>query len=305
MFPDLPPDKRAIEERDYQDCVDARNSPPPTLELTPRPLPTNAPTIVANIPRRRAGAGTILETSLAAFPSYYSNRNQWFMEKGDKIIRVFAGAQRGDGAKELDKPWPGLLIVVVSSMDNNNYFPSEGGAYQTPVRVGPVRIVDANGMQLTLVSDNGQVFVFDVSTRKFISQKPDFTYSRMAGAGQIVESGVPPVPLPEDVFTNQWYEDKEGIRITLLAGSEAKDDRQGVVAVVTTSQNQPEPLSKETYPAPIRFGPLRVFDANGEKVTVTAGDNIFVFDVSSRRFISWPNMPPDLSILPTPNHLTP
>jgi hypothetical protein len=308
--PDLTSDKRAIEERDYKDCMDALNSPPPTLELTPRPLPTNAPTIVANIPRRRAGAGTILETGLAPFPSYYRISNQWYMEKGGKIIRVFAGAQKGDGAKNLDKPWPGILIVVVSTTDNNNYFPSEGGTYQTPVRAGLVHIVDANGMRLTLVSESGQVFVFDVSTREFIPQKPDAKASYTAGAGRIVESGVPPIPLPEDTFTNQWYEDKDGYRITVLAGNEVENDRQGVIVVITTSQDQQEFLSKETYLAPIPLGPLQIFDVDSEKITATAGERIFVFDVASHKFITWPDvefdpLPPTSSPLVTPSISSP
>lgn len=296
---DLPPDKLAIEKEDYQRCVDAHTSPVPTNGIQPSPLLPSDSTTVANIPRRRAGAGTIVETSLAPFPSYYLVRNQWYMEEDNRIIRVFAGAQKGDGAVSLEKPWPGLVAIVVSMPGTNKFISSEGGIYWTPVKDGPVRIIDADGKHLTLLSENGQIFVFDVTSRQFIQQETNISISRPAGSGRIVENGDTPITLRDFIIYNQWYEEKNGNRITIFAGIESNNDRQGILVVVTTSLDQQVLISKEIFEAPLAIGPLRIFDVDGEKLTVIAGGNIFVFDVGARKYIALPDVPPDTLPLPT------
>lgn len=57
-------------------------------------------------------------------------------------------------------------IVVVSG-----YWPNSsrrGGRYPTPVKAGSVRISEANGLRLTLMSEQGIRFVFDVQTQQYV-----------------------------------------------------------------------------------------------------------------------------------------
>src|SRR5207253_9419659 len=44
--------------------------------------------------------------------------------------------------------------------------------YDTPLRAGGMRVVAANGLRLTLHADNGQQFIFDVATRKWLPFAP-------------------------------------------------------------------------------------------------------------------------------------
>ena len=127
-----------------------------------KPIPTDSPIQLADIPSRPAGAGTIVESGQAPFPAYYVFQNMWYMKKGDRVIRVYAGAQRGDpqqGGKTLDKPWPGVLMIIAS--------PGEEVQYLTPVKAGVVKIVDAVGERLVLNAEDGRAFYFDVPGRQF------------------------------------------------------------------------------------------------------------------------------------------
>lgn len=163
----LPPEKRVIEQR-YQD---ARATALAGTQPPPRPfVPTTPePTVLGGLPRTPAGNGTIIENGPAPFPAYIFVANQWITEVNDKEILVYAGAVRGDGARQFDPPWQGEVIVVVNTPDYSQFFPDEGGEYQTPTKVGPVRIVSADGMKLTLNAPDGTSFVFDVVSRKFVS----------------------------------------------------------------------------------------------------------------------------------------
>ncbi len=41
--------------------------------------------------------------------------------------------------------------------------------YKTPTKAGVVQVVDATGMRLKLVADDGQMFYFDIASRKFVA----------------------------------------------------------------------------------------------------------------------------------------
>ncbi len=171
QFPDissLPPRKQEIWLQEWAEYATAFASTP----LPPQPfIPTTPePTVLSDVPRKAAGVGTIVEESQAPFPgSVYHFENQWYTEVGGKVIEVFAGAQRGDGAVDLPRPWQGLVIVVISTPDYSRFFPGEGCEALTPVKVGPVRIVNGKGWQLTLVAEDGTTFVFDVAACQFVS----------------------------------------------------------------------------------------------------------------------------------------
>jgi hypothetical protein len=292
---DLPPDKKQAEEERYKKCVEARQSPIPTYNNAHQmPEFTMEPTQLLPIPRRKAGIGTIIETGLAPFPSYLTISNQWYTESGNKLMRVFAGAQRSDGAKELPKPWAGLVIIEVSSTkDLKTFFPNEGGSYYTPKKSGIVRIIDADGDKLVLLAENGDIFYFDLASRNFLTTETKSPYSRKAGSGYIVEERATNFPIGEFKITNQWYFEEDNQRVTVLAGEDSQ--AAGAIAIVTSSLDLQKVLSIEFVHIPI--GPLRIFDANNKQITLVSGENIFVFDTQALKFTQWPEFPPDVSQL--------
>lgn len=290
---DLPPEKKKAEEERYKNCVDARKSPFPPVKAYQTPMYTVEPTRIANLPRRKAGDGTIVETSLAPFPSYLAFYNQWYIETNGKITRVFAGARRGDGAVPFDRPWKGLVFVEVTSSDKTQAYPAEGGFYETPEKPGYLRIIDARGQMLTLLAENGQVYTFDVSTRQYLKSEKDFVYTRKAGDGVLIENNATELRTDSMVIYNQWYVDKDGQRITVLAGQD--DAGTGLVSVIATSLDEQKVFSHENYLTPI--GPLRIFDAQNERLTLISGEYIFVFDVAARKFVVWPEFSPDFQFV--------
>jgi len=160
----LPPEKQAILERERQ----FREGTPPLPSLPPKgevqpgkpgspPEPTLEPALV---PRKAAGAGTIIEDGQAPISSMvFSGRNRWYEVKGDEKIAVYAGADGQD-------PSQGVLIVVILSLDETT---KKGGAtYRSPIKDGALSIVGAEQERLTLVSEGGTTFIFDVAARQFV-----------------------------------------------------------------------------------------------------------------------------------------
>lgn len=293
-FNELPSDKRAIAEEEYKNCLEAIKTPS-TLGMS-KPIPATPVPGGDSSPflRREAGFGTIVETSFSPLPSFYVIKNQWYSEQNGKQIIVFAGAQRSDplqGEKSLDKPWPGLLIVAVNEL-GGKFLSDEGGKYWTPTKVGPVRIVEAEGMNLTLAAEDGTVFVFDVSTRQFISTVSDTPISRMAGAGDIVESRDTPFYVDGYDFVNYWTESRPEIgTITVMVGAQSNNPEKGVlVIVVSPLEDKNTVLEEVAYLTPIKGGALRIVEADGEILTIVSEDGlIYVFDVQSRQFLSLPS----------------
>jgi hypothetical protein len=177
LGPELPPEKHAAEEMQYQRCVEARKSPASAAERAnaPRPrlgntpAPTPPPYIPpADLPSRAGGDGTIVDDGSSLFPLNYI-ANQWWVMRGGKWIRVFAGAVQTDGVTILPRPWQGEVIVAVSTLDGLTFFLAECGTYKTPSKVGPVKIVDAQGERLVLLAEDGTTLYFDVPARRFVA----------------------------------------------------------------------------------------------------------------------------------------
>ena len=162
--------KRAIEQQYQNERATplARTQPPRNPSAT-APLRTPLPTMSMNIiPRRAAGAGTIIENGQAPFPGMaYTFENQWMATVGNENLIVYAGLDRSDSSLQ-----QGIVIVVGRSLDwTRETRPT--GVYKTPLKAGRVRIADVdgpNGMQLALSTPTGVSFVFDVALGQFISQ---------------------------------------------------------------------------------------------------------------------------------------
>jgi hypothetical protein len=297
----LPPgsEKRAPEDKAYAECVAARHAPLPGPNAKPRfPLPQAQPTVLANNAQRVAGQGVIVDDSMPI--TAYDIINSWHKETSDKRIMVFAGALRDDTSGGPASTVQGVVEIMVETADYH-VLPDEGGMYPTPIRAGAVRIVDANGMQLTLVAQDGTGFFFDVASRKYVFPGPQGIVSRAAGKGVISEARTSPFSIGEYVFENQWSEQLGNKRVTVWAGAESQDTQQGVVAVVVTDAGKGGALlSKDIYLTPVKFGAVRVFDAQDGQITLSSpGGGRFVFDVSTRQFTTWPEVPPEIGVTVT------
>ena len=93
-----------------------------------------------------------------------------------------------------------------------------GGVYPTPVKAGPVTIVDANGEQLTLATQDGHVFYFNGASRKYVNPpglQAGVPAKREIETGFIVEDGRLPFLDQPYQFENQWFRENNGKRITI------------------------------------------------------------------------------------------
>ncbi len=125
------------------------------LRLTPHP------TRIANRP---LGAGILVESGMAPFsPLIYLVRNHWYEVVNGKTIVVYAGLLTDEPGVS-SRGSQGIVIV-----DNGGQW----ARFPTPTKAGAVRIVDAKGERLVLLSDSGVTFYFDVPVQRFVSSLTD------------------------------------------------------------------------------------------------------------------------------------
>jgi hypothetical protein len=229
--------------------------------------------------------------------------NYWVGVIGKGEIRVYAGAQRqGNDTKTLPPPWPSLLIVMVDSTDHNTPPPhSEDGVYYLPVADGPARIVDAAGARLTVVTQGGMGYYFNVMTREIIAI-PGVPLERVVGEGIIVESGAVPFSAPEYTFENQWYVERQGKRVTVLAGARTGpgNQKQAVLFMAVTPPGKQLEFGDGTVyvvvgPDWVRLQSIRVVEAEGNRLILAApGAFEIVFDTATRQTV----LPPGVVLEP-------
>src|SRR5215204_5183528 len=85
-----------------------------------------------------------------------------------EYIYAVVGAPKDDLAQ-------GAIRVITSTLSRRTY-----GTWQTlttPVRIGPIRIVDSAGLQLTLQAADGTRFYFDLITRQWLTRTATPTLS--------------------------------------------------------------------------------------------------------------------------------
>jgi hypothetical protein len=112
----------------------------------------------------------------------------------------------------------------------------------------------------------------------------DFSFfeHREAGAGVIVWDTVTVKGYPIGVV-NQWFQNPKSIRV--LAGVIATDTDQGAIAIVSPGVDF---VSPEIYLAPLKAGPVEIYDAQEERLVLRAINNeiLFYFDLPTRQFVS-------------------
>lgn len=118
---------------------------------------------------RTVGVGTIIESSDTPLSvEDYSFENYWVVDNLNSYqITVMAGFQ-GDNNRK------GAFMVVVSPASDPGTILEET-AYVPSYEGGSLRIVDAKDTELTLVTDFGLVYVFDVTSRQLTSMMPKTT----------------------------------------------------------------------------------------------------------------------------------
>lgn len=128
--------------------------PVPAQERVAKPLTATA----RPEPEWRRG---IIDSGQAPFSAQaYRFENQWQDVVGGKHTNVWAGAAGDD-------PQQGIIVVTTTSLDLTQAGTPE--VFRTPSRTGSLRITDARGTVLTLVSSGGAAFTFRVESRQLVA----------------------------------------------------------------------------------------------------------------------------------------
>jgi hypothetical protein len=282
--------KRETLDEEYERCMQGRQNMP-----TPAPTPihtsTPFPTVEAlNYADRPAGDGELIESGAVTGLSDRANVivNGWIVRTEAGEIWVLAGGLLETlDATEADRHG----YVLVREFDSSGQGIKEGGGYYVLPEVrGKLRIVAANGAILTLVGTDGTVATFDPFTRELVVAADQRTPTREVGGGVVVESGDSPYGIPGYMFTNHWYREADGVRTTVLAGTNAEDVQQSIVAVVTASVDNPDDaLSIDVYETSVPVARLLVMDVTGDQILLAApAGRLIAFDLSTREFDLFP-----------------
>src|SRR5581483_8848283 len=162
--------------------------------------------------------------------------------------QVYAGGETED-----NDPQQGLVVLLQATA---NFVP-------TPMRVGAVHIISANGPVLTMVSATGPyVLTFDASTGQFTSLVLDNTPP--------VISGMPPAG------TTLWPPNKKMVTVAIVT---VADTSSGVVSfeITGTSSEPADPKNPDvvitgsgTGPRTVQLRADRLGTGNGRTYTLTA-----------------------------------
>jgi hypothetical protein len=145
-LPGLPPEKQAMEDRMAADQAKARALGANKADSPPAPQPSSKPP--TPLPTG------IFEEKQAPFPpSQIRVNNRWQGTVNGQEVIVFAGMTHDNQG----------VVVVLNRKDGHL---ADMNSYNAPVKSG-LRVTAENNGQLTLQSENGSTFTFDVSSRSF------------------------------------------------------------------------------------------------------------------------------------------
>lgn len=145
--PALPTERQAVLDRRATEIAAPPKVAPAIKGPPAEPMkPTSTP------------ATGILNVQISPFSAHDAIiTNRWQGTVGGGFVVVYAG-------RLTQTPDQGLVAVSLGEPGRPNFSLQQ---YPTPTKSGSVHIISANGSLLTLVSDKGQVFVFDVGARLF------------------------------------------------------------------------------------------------------------------------------------------
>ncbi len=166
LYPtDYSPAKQTLEVSEQETQIAAALTPLPsgTVWSFSAPTTTPFPSQFDQPPSTPAGAGIIIDSlPTASIGKLIGVRiaNLWSEETGDRKIIVYAGSDWNDDAQ-------GIIFVAQVTL-SGDILP-DGGYYITPDKTGALRIISAEGERLTLLSQNGDTYYFDVPGQTFVS----------------------------------------------------------------------------------------------------------------------------------------
>jgi hypothetical protein len=144
--PELDATKQAMDDNIQHEIATARALPSPTAGVVP--IPTMPPNTLPT------ETGLSFEC-LGVLPRLFTHTNCWRDTINGNYVAAFAGAATSDATE-------GWVIVITGTVDGA--LGSDPTIYKTPTKVGRVEITQASYPYLTLTTDNGIVFVFNLVT---------------------------------------------------------------------------------------------------------------------------------------------
>jgi hypothetical protein len=183
---------------DIPDLSYPTNTPAPTAVIRPEP------TAFASPEGTPAGAGFIIFNmpSFKIVPSMVQWQNTWVknFDQDRQQLAVWAGAE---GRADLQPSNQGLIAMMnFTYVTEPVYKGVRFGAleqYRTPTQSGAVRIVDAVGETLILQSTGGDIYYFDLPSRRFVAAIPVGTSTPLPPV-DVVGTAVSPTA-PSDIAT--------------------------------------------------------------------------------------------------------
>ncbi len=133
-----------------------------------RPLKTDQPEPVLVLGETPIANGVLVQQTETQFiQAGIKIRNSWYQWKAKTIIRIYAGSY----IKELDDGRVDTSQGVLVRREWTNGEPSGDQVYLTPIKAGPVSIIEGKEEYLILESEDGSNFIFNVETGELVQQK--------------------------------------------------------------------------------------------------------------------------------------
>jgi hypothetical protein len=166
--PLLAPDRASVEEKAGLEAYAHQVQQEVRLHPPNVPPPTRPPAATSPNPPPPEG---IVDVGPPLPPEQYLIQNGWQQLVDDHLVQAFAGALGADSSQ-------GVVVVVTRAWDLQTMQPDlvdeevSIETFPSPLRLGSLRVVSAEGSVLGLVSDQGIVLAFDVTARRFVPTKP-------------------------------------------------------------------------------------------------------------------------------------
>lgn len=284
--------RRDIEEKAYQNCLYGLNFEAQLQQNSSSiilPQITLAPlNKLANISRREVNGGKIIEVHIAPLINkLVVISNYWYkkLDNGNELI-VYAGVKKSS-ANTIESSFQ-TLVIVNTVTPNYEIVIEESGEYSLPGLSEPIRIVDAEANQFTLVTNSGRTFIFDLNKKEFLELTDNLPYKRLVENGWVVETGLVSFPSHDLVIHNHWHKEENGIKIVAMAGAKISNPKQGIIQIqVFSSENSQEPSQEFIYLTPVLYGAVRISDIKNNQLMLTTDAEVqIIFDMTNQEFLS-------------------
>ena len=143
----------------------------PAPTITPGPIPTISSRLATPLP---GGNGFLFDKPQTG-SSHFMAQNRWGYTTADRAYYVTAG-DIGEPDGTHPKPEQGYISIDITQPNNRQGWPPKhigGGAYETPTRDGPARIVSAsvqNGTMHLTIKTNTLIYDLDVLAGKLVTK---------------------------------------------------------------------------------------------------------------------------------------